>query len=61
MPYDKDRSTGSNGHPSLSEMVNKAIDVLSRNPNGYILIVRLHFQLTPVTSLSNICASINVY
>lgn len=39
MPYDKDRDVGPNGHPSLSEMVTKAIDVLSRNQNGFVLIV----------------------
>ncbi|ODM99141.1 Alkaline phosphatase, tissue-nonspecific isozyme [Orchesella cincta] len=39
MPYDKDRQAGDNGHPSLSEMVGKAIDVLEQNENGYLLIV----------------------
>ncbi|CAL8078183.1 unnamed protein product [Orchesella dallaii] len=39
MPYDKDRELGDNGHPSLTEMVGKAIDVLEKNKNGYLLIV----------------------
>lgn len=41
MPYDKDRQLGPTGHPSLSDMVSKAIDVLNRNENGFTLIVRL--------------------
>lgn len=39
MPYDKDRDVGTTGHPSLSEMVSKAIDVLSRDKEGFLLIV----------------------
>jgi len=44
MPYDKDRDTGENGQPSLSEMVGKAIDVLEQNKNGYVLIVSNRFS-----------------
>lgn len=41
MPYNKDRDEGTSGHPSLSEMVSKTIDVLNSNPGGFVLIVSL--------------------
>lgn len=44
MPYDKDRDLKDTGHPSLSEMVEKTIEILSRNPKGYILIVCIGFM-----------------
>ncbi|KAL4227487.1 hypothetical protein ACF0H5_012931 [Mactra antiquata] len=40
MSYDIDRRTsGKQGEPSLSEMTNKAIDILSKGQNGYFLLV----------------------
>ena len=37
LEYEADRETDTAGEPSLSEMVSKAIDILSRNENGYLL------------------------
>lgn len=37
MQYDHDRPVDEAGEPSLSEMTAKAIDILSRNENGYFL------------------------
>ena len=40
MQYDLERNDGSNGEPSIAEMTQKAIEILSRNsPNGYFLFV----------------------
>jgi len=39
MKYDHDRPGDPGGEPSLSEMTAKAIDMLSRNPKGYFLMV----------------------
>ena len=37
MQYEADRADDTAGEPSLSEMTGKAIDILSKNPNGYVL------------------------
>ena len=37
MQYEADRADDMAGEPSLSEMTGKAIDILSKNPNGYVL------------------------
>ncbi len=39
MQYEHDRPQDSAGEPSLTEMTNKAIDILSTNKNGYFLMV----------------------
>lgn len=39
MKYEYDRPKDSAGEPSLSEMTSKAIDVLSKNKKGYVLMV----------------------
>jgi alkaline phosphatase len=39
MNFEHDRSADTAGEPSLSEMTAKAIDLLSRNPKGYFLMV----------------------
>jgi alkaline phosphatase len=39
MKYEHDRPTDKAGEPSLSEMTSKAIDILSKNKNGYFLMV----------------------
>ncbi len=39
MEYEHDRPTDAGGEPSLSEMTAKAMDILSRNPKGYFLMV----------------------
>lgn len=39
MEYEADRHLDAGGEPSLSEMTEKAIDVLDRNPQGYFLTV----------------------
>ncbi|WP_456445898.1 alkaline phosphatase [Thiolapillus sp.] len=39
MAYEHDRPGDSAGEPSLSEMTAKAMDILSRNPKGYFLMV----------------------
>jgi alkaline phosphatase len=39
MEYDHDRPTDTAGEPSLAEMTDKAIDVLAKNPEGYVLLV----------------------
>jgi alkaline phosphatase len=39
MQYDADRDDGPTGEPSLAEMTAKAIDVLSLNDNGFVLMV----------------------
>ncbi|OXA45827.1 Alkaline phosphatase [Folsomia candida] len=36
IPYDKERSLGPYGQPSLEEMTHQAINILSRNPNGFV-------------------------
>ena len=37
MEYELDRENDTGGEPSLSEMTAKAIEILSKNPNGYYL------------------------
>ena len=39
MQYDIQRADDEAGEPSLEEMTEKAIRVLSRNPKGYFLLV----------------------
>lgn len=39
MQYDLDRSQAARGEPSIAEMTQSAITRLSRNPNGYVLMV----------------------
>lgn len=39
MNYEELRDTGMNGEPSLSEMTETAIKILSKNPLGYVLLV----------------------
>ena len=39
MQYEHDRAGDEAGEPSLAEMAEKAIDILSRNPEGYVLLV----------------------
>ncbi|MDQ6433100.1 alkaline phosphatase [Mesorhizobium sp. LHD-90] len=39
MQYEHDRPTDKSGEPSLAEMAEKTIDILSRNPEGYVLLV----------------------
>src|SRR5690606_17725169 len=39
MEYDYDRPNDTAGEPSLAQMVDKAIDILSKNPEGYVLLV----------------------
>ncbi len=39
MQYEHDRAGDEAGEPSLAEMAEKAIDILSRNPEGYVLMV----------------------
>lgn len=39
MEFEADRAKDSGGEPSLEEMTKKAIEILSRNPNGYVLMV----------------------
>ncbi|PPD33497.1 MAG: alkaline phosphatase [Methylomonas sp.] len=39
MEYEHDRPTDTGGEPSLTEMTAKAIDILSRNNKGYVLMV----------------------
>ncbi len=37
MQYEADRNTGPSGEPSLTEMTDKAIKMLKKNPNGFFL------------------------
>ena len=39
MEYEHDRPKDKGGEPSLAEMAEKAIDILSRNPQGYVLLI----------------------
>jgi alkaline phosphatase len=39
MEYEYDRQKDKAGEPSLAEMAEKAIDILSKNPEGYVLMV----------------------
>ncbi|KAF1706440.1 alkaline phosphatase [Pseudoxanthomonas sacheonensis] len=39
MQFDHDRNKGPDGEPSLAEMTSAAIRTLSRNPDGYVLMV----------------------
>lgn len=39
MKYDHDRDTGPNGMPSLMNMTEKALKILKRNSNGFVLVV----------------------
>lgn len=39
MRYEVDRASDPGGEPSLSEMTAKAIDILARNPRGFVLVV----------------------
>ncbi|MFN2238864.1 MAG: alkaline phosphatase [Thermoanaerobaculia bacterium] len=39
MQYEHDRAPGPDGEPSLTEMTLKAIQILSKNPKGYFLMV----------------------
>lgn len=39
MSYDKERDASDSGEPSLEEMTEKAIQILRKNPRGYVLLV----------------------
>jgi alkaline phosphatase len=39
MEYEHDRPKDKGGEPSLAEMAEKAIDILAKNPEGYVLMV----------------------
>ena len=39
MEYDYDRPKDKAGEPSLAQMADKAIDILARNPEGYVLLI----------------------
>jgi alkaline phosphatase len=39
MQYEHDRPSDKSGEPSLAEMAEKSIDMLSRNPEGYVLMI----------------------
>ena len=39
MEYEYRRDSGPSGEPSLAEMTKKAIEILSRNDNGFFLLV----------------------
>jgi alkaline phosphatase len=39
MEYDHDRPSDTAGEPSLAEMADKAIDILAKNPEGYVLLI----------------------
>ncbi|CAN7207826.1 alkaline phosphatase [Devosia sp. LjRoot3] len=39
MQYEADREGDAGGEPSIAEMTTKAIDILSKNENGYVLMV----------------------
>jgi alkaline phosphatase len=39
MQYDHDRPKDKAGEPSLAQMAAKAMDILSRNPEGYVLLI----------------------
>ncbi|KAJ9595236.1 hypothetical protein L9F63_013473 [Diploptera punctata] len=39
MPYNLERDTSPTGQPSLKEMTEKALEILSKNENGFILLV----------------------
>lgn len=39
MQYEHDRPTDGAGEPSLAEMAEKSIDMLARNPEGYLLLI----------------------
>ena len=39
MQYEHDRAGDKAGEPSLAEMAEKSIDILSRNPEGYVLLI----------------------
>ena len=39
LKYDHERETGPNGMPSLSNMTEKALEILKRNENGFVLVV----------------------
>lgn len=47
MQYDLERDKGPNGEPSLAEMTDKAIRILSHNTRGYFLMVEGRHALTP--------------
>ena len=39
MEYDHDRPKDKAGEPSLAEMADKAIDILAKNPEGFVLLI----------------------
>ena len=39
MQYEEDRATDTAGEPSVAEMTEKAIQILSRNDHGFMLMV----------------------
>jgi alkaline phosphatase len=39
MQYDHDRPNDTAGEPSLAEMADKAIDILAKNPEGFVLLI----------------------
>ena len=49
MKYAYERKNDTAGEPSLTQMVELAINVLKKNPNGYFLLVegRYYFVLFP--------------
>lgn len=43
MMYEDKRDKSSQGMPSLKEMTGAAINILQKNKNGYVLVVRIGF------------------
>jgi alkaline phosphatase len=39
MNFEMDRDNGDDGEPSLKEMTRKAVQILSRSPEGFLLMV----------------------
>lgn len=39
LPYDLIRDKGTSGTPSLSEMTEKGFEILTKNPNGFVLMI----------------------
>lgn len=52
MNFEHDRRQDAAGEPSLAEMTGKAIDILARNPEGYLLLVEGDASITVATTVT---------
>jgi alkaline phosphatase len=45
MQYEIDRANDTFGEPNFAEMIETAIQILSRNPNGFVLVAESGYRV----------------